>query len=130
MSRRESLLSEIVLPPSEFELVRGVPRIRDRMAELLNWPQLTQRQVYWFLEEGHWPGTRQSGKWQLRPARLLEEIRAAEDEALRRRRDRLAAAKAAKAGDGEQAEPPEPPQAERPRGRPRRGADKARPPAS
>jgi hypothetical protein len=86
------------------------------MRELLRRPDLTERQVYYYLQLGIWPGIHRSGKWELRPARLLEEIRRAEDEALAARQARLAAAKAR--DNGEQHEPPEAPRPKRPK-RPR-----------
>jgi hypothetical protein len=107
-----------VNPPSEFEVLQGVPAIWRRMVELLRRPDLTERQVYYYLQLGIWPGIHRGGKWELRPARLLEEIRRDEDAALAARQARLAAAKA---GNGEQHGPPEAPRPQRLRGRPRRG---------
>jgi hypothetical protein len=107
-----------VIPPSEFEVQTGVPAIRDRMAELLGQPGLPERMCYHNLQNAIWPGVHRGGKWQLRPYRVLEELRREEDEALAARRARLAAAKA---GNGERLELPEPPQPKRPpRGRPRK----------
>jgi hypothetical protein len=105
--------------PSEFETLLGVAAIRERMAELLRRPGLTARQVYYNLQLGIWPGIHRGGLWELRPARVLEEIRREEDEAVAARRARLAAAKA---GNGGTQEPPEAaPRPRRPRGRPHRG---------
>jgi hypothetical protein len=112
------ILPKTVVPPTEFEVQVGVPDIRDRMAELLRQPKLTRRQVYYNLQRGFWPGIHRGGLWELRPARVLEEMRREEDAALAARRGRLAAQK----GNGEQHEAPPPspppPLKKRPRGRP------------
>jgi hypothetical protein len=92
---------ETVLPPSEYETLQGVPSICRRMAELLRRPELTERQCYYYLQTGIWPGVHRGGNWELRPARVLEEARAAEDAAIAARRARLAA----KAGNGGQHPP-------------------------
>jgi hypothetical protein len=106
----------VIIPPTEFEVQVGVPAIRDRMAELLRQPKLTRRQVYHNLQRGFWPGIHRGGLWELRPARVLEEMRREEDVALAARRARLAAQ------NGEHgAPPPTPtpaPPPKRPRGRP------------
>jgi hypothetical protein len=99
--------------PTEFEVLQGVPDITRRMRELLRRPSLSRRQVYYYLQTGYCPGINSGGKWQLRPARVLQEIRRQEDEAIAARRARLATAKAA---NGEQ-HPPEAPRPKRPRRR-------------
>jgi hypothetical protein len=90
-----------------------VPGICARLRELLRQPGLTERQCYYYLQSGYWPGVNNGGRWQLRPHRVLEEMRKAEDRALaeaaQRRAARLAAAKA---GNGEHH--PEEPRAKRP----------------
>jgi hypothetical protein len=68
-------------------------------------PDLTERQCYHYLENGIWPGVRKGGNWHLRPARLLEERRREEDEALAQHQVRRAEAKAI---NGEQLHPEEP----------------------
>src|SRR6516225_3795623 len=102
-----------VASATEFEIQAGVPRIRDRMAELTGQPGLTKRQCYHNLQTGIWPGVHQGGKWTLRPHGVLEEYRHKEDDALAARRARLAAAKSGNGG-------PHAPEAPRRRGRPRR----------
>jgi hypothetical protein len=106
-----------VIPPSEFEVLQGVPKIRNRMAELLRRPELTARQCYYYLQSGYWPGVNRGGRWELRPCRVLEELRREEDAAIGARRARLAAAKAACNGEPR---PSEEPRRKRRRGRPRR----------
>jgi hypothetical protein len=106
-------------PAFEFLTLHGVTKITAWLREWLRQPDLTERQVYHKLQNGLLPGTHDGAHWTLRPARLLQEQRMREDEALAeaaQRRARLAAAKAGDAGDaakegnGEQheSEPPRP----------------------
>jgi hypothetical protein len=93
------------VPVTEFEVIQGVPAIRDRMAELLRRPGLTPRQCYYYLQSGYWPGVNHGGRWQLRPHRVLEELRREEDETIAARRARLAAAKSSNGGPHRPQEP-------------------------
>jgi hypothetical protein len=111
-----------VVSPSEFEILTGVSSICRRMRELLQRPGLTPRQCYWYLESGLWPGVRKGGNWHLRPHRLLQEMRAAEDEVLAAHRARLAAKAEAKGANSEQQPRKAPPEAAPRTKRTRRGA--------